>query len=139
MPISRLQIISSAVLVVVALSVASRAQDQKSPGQEERARAVNLVRSINTAEIRYNMGGTKDAHNGHGRFASWAELYSSGLMNDLQVSPGPEVIPGYHLDVLASVDGKSFLVALHDLKEGEGLFSVFSDQSGIIFLGAPLR
>jgi hypothetical protein len=139
MPISRLQIIGSVALLVVALSVASRAQDQKSPSQEQRARAINLVRSINTAEIRYSMGGTKDAHNGHGRFASWSELYSSRLVNDLQVSSSPEVIPGYHLDVLASVDGKSFLVALHDTKEGEGLFSVFSDQSGIIFVGAPLR
>ncbi len=28
------------------------------------------------------------------------------------------------------------MVALHDTKDGDGLFSVFSDQSGIIFLGA---
>ena len=73
----------------------------------------------------------------HGRFASWTELYDSGLVKDLEVSSGPEVIPGYHLDLLASPDGKSFMLALHDKKDGDGLFSVFSDRSGIIFFGAP--
>ena len=131
MRISRLQIISAVVLLIVALSAASRAQDQKSPSQEERMKAINLVRAINTAEVLYSVNIS------HGRFASWTELYDSGLVKDLQVSPGPEVIPGYHLDLLASPDGKSFMLALHDKKDGDGLFSVFSDQSGIIFLGAP--
>ena len=137
MRISRFQIISAVVLLVVALSAASRAQEQKSPLQEERRKAINLVRAINTAEVRYYSGTAKGANDGHDRFASWTELYDSGLLKDLQVSPGPEVIPGYHLDLLASADGKSFMLALHDKKDGDGLFSVFSDQSGIIFLGAP--
>ncbi len=128
---SRFQIISGMVVLIAALSVVLRAQDQKSPSQEERRKAINLVRAINTAEVRYSSGVS------HGRFASWDELYGSGLVKDLQVSAGPEVIPGYHLDLLASPDGKSFMVALHDKKDGDGLFSVFSDESGIIFLGAP--
>jgi hypothetical protein len=131
MRISRIQIISAVVLLLVALSAASRAQDQISPSQEERRKAINLVRAINTAEVRYNVNIS------HGRFASWTELYNSGSVKDLQASPDPEVIPGYHLDLLASPDGKSFMLALHDRKDGDGLFSVFSDQSGIIFLGAP--
>jgi hypothetical protein len=131
MRISRFQIVSAVVLLLVALSAASRAQDQKSPNQEERRRAIDLVRAINTAEVRYNVNIS------HGRFASWTELYDSGLVKELQVSPSSEVIPGYHLDLLASQDGKSFMIALHDTKDGDGLFSVFSDQSGILFLGAP--
>jgi hypothetical protein len=131
MRISRLQIISSVVVLLVGLAAVSRAQDQKSPSQEERQKAINLVRAINTAEVRYA------SNAGHGRFVSWTELYDSGLLKELQVSAGPEVIPGYHLDLLASPDGQSFLLALHDEKDGDGLFSVFSDQSGIIFLGAP--
>jgi hypothetical protein len=131
MRISRFQISSAVVLLLVALSVASRAQDQKSPSQEERRKAINLVRAINTAEVMYN------SSIGHGRFASWTELYDSRLVKDPQVSPGSEIIPGYRLDLLASPDGKSFMLALHDTKDGDGLFSVFSDQSGIIFLGAP--
>jgi|ERR1700686_4984003 hypothetical protein len=131
MRISRFQIISAVVLLLVALSAASRAQEQKSPSQEERRKAINLVRAINTAEVLYNVNIS------HGRFASWTDLYDSGLVKELQVSPGSEIIPGYHLDLLASPDGKSFMIALHDTKDGDGLFSVFSDQSGIIFLGAP--
>jgi hypothetical protein len=131
MRISRFQIISTVVLLLVALSAASRAQEQKSPSQEERRKAINLVRAINTAEVLYNVNIS------HGRFASWTDLYDSGLVKELQVSPGSEIIPGYHLDLLASADGKSFMIALHDTKDGDGLFSVFSDQSGIIFLGAP--
>jgi len=131
MRLSRIQIISGVGLLLVALSAASGAQDQTSPSQEERGKAINLVRAINTAEVRYNVNIS------HGRFASWTELYDSGLVKELQVSPGAEVIPGYHLDLLASPDGKSFMLALHDKKDGDGLFSVFSDQTGIIFLGAP--
>lgn len=137
MRISRFHIISAVVLLHVAFSAGSRAQDQKSPSQEERRKAINLVRAINVAEVRYYSGTAKGANDGHGRFASWTELYDSGLVKELQVSSGPEIIPGYHLDLLASPDGKSFMVALHDKKDGDGLFSVFSDQSGIIFLGAP--
>jgi hypothetical protein len=131
MRISRFQIVSTVVLLLVALSAASRPQDQKSPSQEDRRKAINLVRAINTTEVLYNVNIS------HGRFASWTELYDSGLVKELQVSSSSEVIPGYHLDLLASPDGKSFMIALHDTKDGDGLFSVFSDQSGIIFLGAP--
>src|SRR5712691_10700933 len=104
--LSRIQIISGVVLLLAALSAVLRAQDQISPSQEERRKAINLVRAINTAEVRYNVNIS------HGRFASWTELYDSGLVKDLQVqvSPGREVIPGYHLDLLASSDGKSFML-----------------------------
>jgi hypothetical protein len=61
------------------------------------------------------------------------------MMKDIEVSAGPEIIPGYHLDIVVSPDGQSYSIALHDKKEGDGLFSVFSDQTGIIYLGAPLQ
>jgi hypothetical protein len=131
MRISRFQVISAVALLLAALSAALLAQDRKSPNQEERRKAINLVRAINTAEVRYNTDIS------HGRFASWTELYESGVVKELQVSAGPEVMPGYRLDLLASPDGKSFMLALHDRRDGDGLFSVFSDQTGIIFLGAP--
>ena len=133
MRISRLQIVGGVALLLVVLAVRSRAQDQKSPSQEEQRKAINLVRAINTAEVRYSSGVS------YGRFASWTELYDSGLLKGLELSAGSEVMPGYRLDLLASADGKSFMVGLHDTKDGDGLFSVFSDQMGIIFLGAPPR
>ena len=130
---SWLQIVGGVALLLVMLVVGLRAQDQKSPSPEEQRKAINLVRAINTAEVRYSSSVS------HGRFASWSELYDSGLLKGLELSAGPEVMAGYRLDLLASADGKSFMVGLHDTKDGDGLFSVFSDQTGIIFLGAPPR
>jgi hypothetical protein len=113
MRISRFHIISAMVLLHVAFSAASRAQDQKSPSQEERRKAINLVRAINVAEVRYYSGTAKGANDGHGRFASWTELYDSGLVKELQVSSGPEIIPGYHLDLLASPDSSALSGHVH--------------------------
>jgi hypothetical protein len=135
-------------LLFVGISAKLLAQEQKPPSHEERAKAVNLVRLINTAENWYDRGGAGgiEAHN---RYASWDELNNSGVLKtvqgvmpmtkSLQVSAGPEVMLGYRLDLLVSVDGKSYSLALHDTRDGDGLFSLFSDQNGIIFLGSPLQ
>jgi hypothetical protein len=135
----------------VGISVRLLAQEQKLPSHEERAKAVNLVRLINTAENWYETGIKTEAGiiEAHGRYASWDELNNSGVLKtvqtqlavakNLQPSSTPEVMPGYRLDLLASTDGKSYSVALHDTTDSDGLFSLFSDQNGIIFLGSPLR
>jgi hypothetical protein len=136
------------LLLVVGVSAKLLAQEQKSPSHEERAKAVNLVRLINTAENWYDRGGSRGIE-ARGRYASWDELNDSGVLKtvqgqlsmakNLQVSAGPEVMQGYRLDLLVSADGKSYSLALHDTRDGDGLFSLFSDQNGIIFLGAPLQ
>ena len=151
MRLPRGYIVIGLLLLLVGISARLLAQDQKTPGQEERAKAVNVVRLINTAELWYNRG-TKtktETIEAHDRYASWDELNNSGalktvqgqwtMVQDLQVSASPEVMPGYRLDLLVSADGKSYSLALHDTKDGDGLFSVFSDQSGIIFLGSSLQ
>ena len=79
---SRIRLISAAVLLLAAFSVALRGQDRNSPRQQKRLKAINLVRAIHTAGAMYS------ANISHGRFTSWTELYSSGVVNDLQVSPG---------------------------------------------------
>lgn len=132
------------IFLLVGISVSLRGQDQKSASQEERVTAVNVVRLINTAEAWY--AGEADSH---GRYAPWDELYQSGVVKtvqghgaffrDVQVSPGAEVIPGHRLDLIVSADGKAYSLALHDTKDGDGLFSAFSDQNGVIFLGSPLQ
>jgi len=142
---SRCYIGVALLLLLVGTSAKLLAQEQKSPSHEERAKAVSLVRLINTAENWYRggAGGTE----AHGRYASWDELNDSGVLKtvqgqmakNLQVSAGPEVMQGYRLDLLVSADGKSYSLALHDTRDGDDLFSLFSDQNGIIFLGAPLQ
>jgi hypothetical protein len=146
---SRVCLAAVTILLLVGISAKLRAKDEKSPSQEERAKAVNVVRLINTAEMSYSMGTKKDATDAPGHYASWDELYRSGVLKavqdkwamfkDLQVSASPELMPGFHLDLLVSADGKSYSIALHDTKDGHGLFTVFSDQNGIIFLGSPLQ
>ena len=144
--------ISIAALLILAGSFAAlTAGDQPSPAAGERAKAVNAVRLINTAELRY-LQGTKpksDAIEAHNRYASWDELYKSGALKvvqgewaavkDVDLSAGPEVLPGYHLDLVVSADGKAYALALHDNKPGDGHFAVFSDQNGLIFTGAPIQ
>ena len=146
---SRFWIITAGILLLVALSAASRAQDQKSSSQEERAKAVSAVRLINTAEITYASGAKDGSVAAHGSFGSWDELNKSGAVKavqsrwaeakNLSISDGNEIMPRWHLDLLVSSDGKSWSVALHDTRDGDGLFSLFSDSTGIIYLGAPLH
>jgi hypothetical protein len=165
---SRFHMVVAVLLLLVGISAKLLAQDQKSPSHEERAKAVSFVRLINTGENWYNRGvNTKTgAIEAHGRYASWDELNNSGALKtvqdqfgsqasgarvslrssvqwaavkDLQVSAGPEVMPGYRLDLLVSVDGQSYSLALHDTRDGDGLFSLFSDQSGIIYSGSALQ
>jgi hypothetical protein len=148
---SRCYICVALLLMLVGISAKLPAQEQKSPSHEERAKAVNLIRLINTAELWYNRGTRSEngAIDAHGRYASWDELNNSGalktvqaqmtMVKNLEISAGPKVMEGYRLDLLLSADGKSYSVALHDTRDGDGLFSVFSDQNGIIFLGSPLQ
>lgn len=147
---SRRFTVGAAAILLAAISVGLRAQDQKaSPDQEERAKAISVVRLINTAEIMYSDGSKQDSIDAHGHFGSWDELNQSGVVKalesqwteakGLQLSTGPDVMPGWHLDLLVSADGKSWSIALHDQREGDGLFSLFSDSTGIIYLGAPMQ
>jgi hypothetical protein len=149
LPKSRIYFTFAVLFLVVGISATLLAKDEKSPNEEQRAKAVNVVRLINTAELSYSNGTKKDGSDAHGHYASWDELYKSGILKtvqdqwpmvkDLKVSASPELMPGYQLDLLVSANGKSYSIALHDKRDGDGLFSVFSDQNGIIFLGSPLQ
>ncbi|MGH9732231.1 MAG: hypothetical protein ACRD4A_11050 [Candidatus Acidiferrales bacterium] len=101
-----------------------------------RTTGVNVVRLINTAEAEY-----KSAHDG---YAAWPELYRSGIIakhekaglmfGNLNLSAGPEVVPGWTLSLVTSADGKSYELSLRNLKD-KCEFSFFSDQRGVIYEG----
>jgi hypothetical protein len=146
-PSSRFHIFAAAILLIVGVSAVSRAQDTNPPNQDEHTKAVGVVRIINTAESWYNIGATKGATDAHGRYATWDELCESAVLKTVEdrfhmtlapVSCGPEVIPGHRLDLIVSPDGKSYSLALHSTSDSDGLWSVFSDQNGIIFTGSPI-
>ena len=126
--------------LVTGIVFALRAQTPASTNHELRAKAVNAVRVINTAEYNYR--------HEKGRFGSWQELYASGAVTTveksrpqftgLSLSEAPEVIPGYRLDVVVAADGSTYSVALHRTENQDCGFSVFSDQRGIIYQGKAI-
>jgi hypothetical protein len=137
-------------LVVGGMAFRATGQERAGSTQEEKATVIGFVRTINTAEVVYKMAG--DGGGGpRGRYGSWADLHSSGATEKyLQECPmaredwsrqgiDDKGIRGYRVDLIVSPDGQSYSLAVHDQQEGHGLFSVFSDQMGIIYLGEPLQ
>jgi hypothetical protein len=147
---SRFRIVFAVALLLVGISVSLLVQEQKSPSHEEHAKAVNLVRLINAAKLWYNRGTRTEsgAIDAHGRYASWDELNNGGalktvqgqmtMVKDLQNSAGPKVMEGIASICSFLPTGNRTPLRCIDTRDGDGLFPVFSDQNGIIFLGSPL-
>lgn len=139
------------LITVGALACATliAAQEQTAPPQNPLARVqavqtsrdsrqtgVNVVRLINTAEMNYK--------HAHGNFATWDELLRSGEISafeervrqfqGLKLSSGPEVVPGWLLNLVTAADGQGYELSLRNLPDKCG-FSLFSDQRGIIYQG----
>jgi hypothetical protein len=82
------------LFLLVGISVRLLAQEQKLPSHEERAKAVNLVRLINTAENWYETGIKTEAGiiEAHGRYASWDELnISADAIREMCLKSGQTV------------------------------------------------
>lgn len=92
---------------------------------------ISVVRTIVTAEVTYN------SEEG-GSFVDWDQLYAAPDMQKywerLHMHLGPEVVPGWKLNLVASADGKHFTLSLRNLSDRCG-FSFFSDDHGIIYQG----
>lgn len=128
-------------LLVVGLTLVVRAQNARPGGPAgqvlDHARVVDVVRIINTAEYEYRRD--------HGSFAVWPDLYTSGAVEGVQkevdqwaalpISAGSQVIPGYMMSLLVSRDAGSYSVSLHEAGGNDCGFSVFSDESGLIYEG----
>lgn len=133
-------LLSPILFLAGGMAIAVRGQNSNPVGPAEQVQAVNLVRVINTAEYSYR----KD----HARFGAWEELYNSGAVSDAQkrsaqwgditISAGPDVIASHRLGLFVSPDGTAYSVSLHDTQSGACGFSVFSDESGLIYQGSAL-
>lgn len=101
--------------------------------RNSRMMGIEVVRNIETAEVEHKAW--------HGAFADWGELYSAPdeqkRWQSLQVSAGPEVIPGWKLKLVASADGEHFEVSLQNIADKCG-FSFFSDEHGVIYQGGAI-
>ena len=147
-----LQIIGLSVVFVVAGSVRSvSAQSQQSPNQTPSPGIFLSARRpvVNTAYVMRVINAAESAYRHiHSRFGSWRELYDSGVLWDVQraedewrkvaFATGPEAIPGYRLNLVVSADGSAYSSSLQDTDSKGCRSSLFSDQSGVVYRGAPL-
>lgn len=104
--------------------------------RDNRQTGVNVVRLINTAEMKYK--------HAHGNYATWDELFRSGaisarekpgtMFQGLNLSAGPEVTPGWVLNLVTPAGGQGYELSLRSVSDECG-FSFFSDDHGIIYQG----
>ena len=97
-------------LTFVALAVTTYGQNnsQVAPQQQKRTRAAAALRTINTAEA--------DFKRSNGRYASFAELVSSGRLSKLNPDAGHEedVVAGYKMHLVVAGSGASYAIDLRD-------------------------
>lgn len=107
--------------------------------RDSRQTGVNIVRLINTAEMNYK--------HAHGNYATWDELFRSGVISErekpatpfqgLRLTGGPEVVPGWALNLVTTAKGQAYALSLRHLTDTCG-FSFFSDEHGIIYQGGVI-
>jgi hypothetical protein len=118
-----------ALLILIAVSFA--ADTPTVPG------AVNAVRALNTAEMRY--------FKAHSKYATAEELSASPELKQMQASriwpkamtASAQPLPDYKLRILTSADGKSYQLSL--IRDASPKTALFSDENGIIYQAEPIR
>lgn len=129
-----------AIAVLVSGAFACAALAQQRPGLQRQQAVetsadslqfgINVVKTIVTAEI--------ERSSVHGRFVDWDELYHSPdaqkFWRPLHIVQGPQVVPGWVLDVVASSGGTHFQVSLHNAAN-KCRMSVFSSDTGLVYEG----
>ena len=144
--LSALVILTAALAAHTFAKPQNQCDTQNLPSHEDQFTAVAIVRTINTAEVAYLYGKAQGSAQPRNRYAAWSDLYASGLFEEVKQSApdawslmSADGVRGYNLSLIVSPEGKAYQLALHDAKPQSGRFSVFSDQSGLIYTGAPLR
>ena len=97
---------------------------------------INLVRTINTAEVTY--------HWKYGHFADFDTLNTADLIKrygdaEATFANSPAVLPNLQVVVLVPATRDTWLVALHNNSSQNEPYSAFSDATGIIYQAQPLH
>ena len=78
-------ILSALLFLAITFAASSSAQEQnQTPPTERQILAVSTVRTINTAEAAYRFSKEKGATQHRDRFATWSDLYSSGVFDEMK-------------------------------------------------------
>ena len=106
---------------------------------------LNVVRLINKAEVDYRRE--------NGAYATQGQLLLYGVtqiqagllrlnaltqFQRLQLSAGPEVVPGWNLSLVVSADRHNYELTLRRVDDKQCRFSFFSDDSGQIYEGGAI-
>jgi hypothetical protein len=114
------------------------------PQKERKQLALGAVRFINTLEMAH--------HTKTGKFATWRELAASPFLEEvrgwydpngagmkaikaLNFSAESEILPGFEFRL--ATNGETYSLLLRD-KTDPCLFSLYSDQVGVIYYGQPI-
>jgi hypothetical protein len=97
---------------------------------------INLIRTINTAEVTYNWK--------FGHFADFDALNAAGLIKrygnaNVTFAKSPDVLSDLKVVVLVPAAQDKWSVALHDNADKDHPLSAFSDSTGIIYNAEPLH
>lgn len=105
--------------------------------QDSYGLGVRLVRFLNDSEGDYKAK--------EGKYADWNELENSAYFEagkgrwaqteGVTISSGPEIIPGWRLNLVRSADGSSYQLMLQNADDKQCMYSLFSDQSGRVYEG----
>ena len=113
--------------------------------------AVNIIRVINTAEVSCRSKNGKIDENE--KFLSWDQLLIAPCfkqvqtqfsgkrfsnVNELSLSPGPEIVPGIEIRLVVSPEGKHYNLWMGQKREVNCGFAFFSDERGVIYEGRAI-
>jgi hypothetical protein len=111
--------------------------------------AVSIIREINTAEV-VDCRSKERKIDENQKFLSWDELLNAPCfkqeqsrarfshVNNLSLSPGPEIVPGLELRLVVSPDGKHYSLWLGQKRDVHCGFVFFSDERGVIYEGKAI-
>ena len=130
------------VAMMLGAAIPQYGQNAAAPASDaENARhllAVDILRSINTAEVLYQSG--------HGSYATWDDLLASKefaeyekecLANITELAAahftkGPEILPGWTLRLNVTQDGQGYDLLLEDATDKKCGYAAATDERGVI-------
>lgn len=141
------QLLVVSCMLAVVLAALGHAAANSQPATDnapppDRVLAVQGLRALNTAEVRYAQAA--------GHFGTWADLrpviakWKAGevkgtwgeALQSLNTDSSDDPLPGWKIRILVADDGHRYTLALH--KDQQCDVNGFSDESGIIYLGTAL-